>query len=175
MAGQEVQGQKIRIVADTRERDAAYSFENFPNVEVIEAALPTGDYSLSGFEDRVSLERKRTDDLIGCLSQDRARFEKELSRARNFELFAVIVEDSLPNIMAGRYRSQMKSTAVIQSIAAFSVRYRVPFLFCGNRQGGELMVFSLLSKFAYEIRKRFDCLQGPLSSEHFRTFPNNLG
>jgi len=129
--------------------------------------LSTGDYSLLGFEDRISIERKSTDDLIGCLSQDRERFERELTRARNFEQFAVVIEDSLPNIMAGRYRSQMKSVAVIQSIAAFSIRYRVPFLFCGNRLGGELMVYSLLSKYAYEIRKRFDRLHKIRKPEAF--------
>ncbi len=153
---------KIRIIQDSREQ-CGYDFSRFPDVACEVGALDTGDYSLAGFTDRIALERKRLDDLIGCLSQDRARFERELSRARNFEMFAVIIEDSLQNIMAGRYHSLMKSQAVIQSIAAFSVRYRVPFLFCSNRAGGEMMVYSLLSKYAYEIRKRFECLQGPVS------------
>jgi DNA excision repair protein ERCC-4 len=155
---------KLRIIQDSREQ-APYSFASFPDVACEVGTLDTGDYSLSGFTDRIALERKSLDDLIGCLSQGRQRFEKELSRARNFELFAVVLETSLSNLTNGYYRSGMKSQAVIQSIAAFSVRYRVPFLFCGNRAGGELMVYSLLSKYAYEIRKRFDCLQGPVSIE----------
>lgn len=154
---------RAKVIVDTREGDSGYSFSQYPDIQVIRGALPTGDYSLVGFEDRISLERKTASDLIGCLSQDRTRFEKELARARNFEMFAVILETSFQNLTGGYYRSGMKSQAVIQSIAAFSIRYRVPFLFCGNRAGGELMVYSLLSKFAYEIRKRFDCLQGPLS------------
>jgi hypothetical protein len=84
-------------------------------------------------------------------------------------MFSIICEFPLQDIIFGRYRSHMKSAAVIQSISAFSVRYRCPFLFCGNRAGGELMTYSLLSKFAYEIRKRFVCLQGPVSMETYRT------
>jgi ERCC4-type nuclease len=172
--GQEMQMDKIRIIQDSREQ-APYSFASFPDVACSVGALDTGDYSLAGFEDRIALERKRLDDLIGCLSKDRARFERELSRARNFEMFAVIIEDSLQSIISGRYHSQMKSAAVIQSIAAFSVRYRVPFLFCGNRAGGELMVYSLLSKFTYEIRKRYDCLLGPVTMDtSVQVFPRGI-
>ncbi len=155
---------KLRIVQDSREQ-APYSFANFPDVICEVGALDTGDYSLVGFEDRISLERKRLDDLVACLSSNRERFERELARARNFEMFAVVCEFPLQDIILGRYRSQMKSTAVIQSICAFSVRYHCGFLFCGSRAGGELMTYSLLSKFAYEIRKRFDCLQRPVSVE----------
>jgi ERCC4-type nuclease len=152
----------IRIVVDTREQHP-YTFSAYPDVEVIRAALPTGDFSLPGFEDRISLERKSLDDLIGCLSQSRARFSKELARARKFEMFSVICEFPLQDLILGRYRSHMKSAAVIASISAFSVRYRVPFLFCGNRAGGELMTYSLLSKFAREVRIRFEALEGPVS------------
>ncbi len=154
----------LRIIVDTRER-CGYDLAKYPDVVCERGTLETGDYSIFSFEDRIALERKRPDDLIGCLSQYRARFERELSRARNFESFTVIIEDSFSNVIAGRYRSQMKSPAVIQSIAAFSIRYRVPFLFCGNQAGGGLMAYSLLSKFAYEIRKRFDCLQATVSME----------
>ncbi|MGO9370850.1 MAG: ERCC4 domain-containing protein [Syntrophobacteraceae bacterium] len=152
-----MQEHKITIIQDSREQ-RGYDFAKYPDVVCEAGALETGDYSLPGFTDRIGIERKAINDMIGCLSQDRARFERELQRARSFELFAVIIEDSLPNVMAGRYRSQMKSQAVIQSIAAFSIRYRIPFLFCGDRAGGELMTYSLLSKYAYEVRKRFEQL-----------------
>jgi ERCC4-type nuclease len=156
---------KLTIIRDTREHTTSYDFAGYPDVVVIDDCLTVGDFSLPGFEDRISLERKRLDDLIGCLSQERARFERELARARNFEMFAIICECSLSDLTNGRYHSQMRTQAVIQSIAAFTIRYRCPFYFCGNRTGGELMTYSLLSKFAYEIRKRFECLQGLVSMD----------
>lgn len=147
----------MQIVVDTREQ-APYSFANFPGVELTRGNLETGDYSIVGFEDRVAIERKTVDDLVCCLSKDRERFERELCRARNYEHFTVVIEASLPPIMAGRYRSLMKSNSILQSIAAFSIRYHVPFLFCGDRLGGELMTYSLLSKYTYEITRRFERL-----------------
>src|SRR5208337_3121646 len=107
-----MQEQKIIIIQDSREQ-CGYDFAKYPDVVCEAGALETGDYSLPGFTDRVAIERKTIDDLVGCLSQEREKFQKELSRARNFEHFTVIIEASLPSIMAGRYRSLMKSNSVL--------------------------------------------------------------
>ncbi len=50
----------------------------------------------------------------------------------------------------------MKSHAALQSIFAFQVRYRVPFIWAGNRAGAEYVTFSLLEKYLAEIQKRFE-------------------
>ena len=152
-----MQEQKIIIIQDTREQ-LGYEFAGYPDVELLKGTLPTGDYSLPGFEDRIAIERKPIDDLVSCFAQGRERFEKEMARARHYEHFYVVIEASLPPIMAGRYRSKISVNAVLASITAFSIRYGIPFLFCGDRPGGELMTYSLLSKFAYEITKRFERL-----------------
>ena len=56
------------------------------------ATLPVGDYSLSGFEDRVAIERNALEDLISCLmGANRERFERELFRGRHYDRFAVVV------------------------------------------------------------------------------------
>lgn len=66
---------------------------------MITEALPAGDYSLPGFEDRVAIERKSVDNLIGCLmNSDRSRFERELQRASHYDLFAVVVESTLHGV-----------------------------------------------------------------------------
>lgn len=148
----------ITIITDTREQ-APYAFEGYP-VTVSKAGLPAGDYSIMGFESQVAVERKNLDDLIGCLMADnRTRFEKELTRGRVMALFAVVIESSMDDIARGRYRSNMKPSAALQSIFAFHVRYNTSFLFCGNRAGGEYTTYSLLSKYLYEIRKRYEMAQ----------------
>jgi len=75
----EMQTPKLTIVRDTREHATSYDFAGYPDVVVIDGCLPAGDFSIPGFTDRCALERKRLDDLIGCLSQDRDRFERELT------------------------------------------------------------------------------------------------
>jgi len=145
----------LTIIIDTREQ-APYQFSRWP-VTVHRAGLPTGDYSIPGFEDKAAVERKSLDDLVGCLmGENRHRFERELSRGRAYDLFSVVVEADLQDIACRRYQSKMKPEAALQSITAFYIRYQVPFLFCGSRAGAEYMTYSLLSKYLYEIRKRYD-------------------
>ena len=118
--------------------------------------LPAGDYSLPGFEDRVSIERKELNDLIACLMNGhRARFERELTKLRFYELRAIVVEAALEDVSKGRYRSEMKPHAALQSIFAFQVRYGIPFIWAGNRAGAEYATYSLLEKYLGEIKKRF--------------------
>jgi len=142
------------IIQDTRE-GLPYKFERW-NIEIKTSGLKVGDYSIQGFEDKISIERKSLNDLIGCLTgSNRSRFERELSRARSFELFVVIIEADLLTITSGQYHSVMNPDAVLQSIVAFHIRYGTPFLFAGDRCGAEYLTYSLLQKFLYEIKKRF--------------------
>jgi len=60
------------------------------------------------------------------------------------------------------YRSRMKPHAVLQSVTAFMVRYRVPFAWCGSREGAEYMTFSFLEKYATEQRKRLEAVDACL-------------
>jgi DNA excision repair protein ERCC-4 len=144
----------MRLIIDTREQ-MPYAFTRYPDVEWTQGTLATGDVSILGWEDRVAIERKNSvDELVMCLSKDRERFEKELIRARSYDFFAVVIEDRWENLIAGRYRSQMLSKAAVASVSAFSVRYRIPFLWAGHREGGEFMTYSLLSKFCEEVEKR---------------------
>lgn len=143
----------MRILIDTRER-LPFTFKGY-GVHPEPATLPTGDYSLPGFEDRIAIERKSLNDLVGCLmGEGRDRFEKELARARHYDLFAVVVEATLADVSQGRYRSEMKAHSALQSIITFQVRYRVPFVWAGNRAGAEYVTYSLLSKYLREIEER---------------------
>lgn len=141
------------IVVDTREQ-APYRFEGYGSTTQT-ATLGAGDYSLAGFEDRVAIERKALDDLVACLmGSNRERFERELQRLSRYDLGAVVIEATIEDLRQGRYRSQMNSVSALQSVFAFMVRYRVPFIWAGDRAGGELVTFSLLQKYAREITER---------------------
>ena len=144
---------ELIILVDTREQ-APFSFKGF-EAHPEAATLPCGDYSLPGFEDRAAIERKSLEDLISCLMGDnRIRFEKELARARPYEVFMVVVEAPLSDVSRGNYRSAMKAHSALQSIIAFQVRYRVPFVWAGNRAGAEYMTYHFLAKYLREISER---------------------
>jgi ERCC4-type nuclease len=157
----------MRIIADTREQ-RVFTFSKY-EADVERAALPTADYSLPGFEDRVGIERKELGDLVGCLmGANRERFERELRRLSSYELKTVVIEASMRDVADGQYRSEMKPHAVLQSVFAFQVRYGVPFLWCGDRAGAEYTTFWLLAKFMREIEQRMKMLtktQAPAAGE----------
>ena len=144
----------MRILIDTREQEP-YTFTGY-EAATEPATLPVGDYSLPGFQDRAAVERKSLNDLIGCLmGKDRERFERELARGRHYDLFMVVVEASLADVSQGRYRSDIKPQAALQSIVTFQVRYRIPFVWAGNRTGAEYMTYSFLAKYLREIGERY--------------------
>jgi len=139
----------MKIITDSREQKP-YQFETQSEV----GTLQVGDYSLAGGEHLVAIERKTLDDLIGCLTQDRDRFERELHRGKALEYFCLVIECSLSELAGGRYRSKMLPKSAIQSLLAFSIRYRLPIFFCENRGYGQKLTESLLCKYAREIEKK---------------------
>ncbi len=141
---------KPTILIDSREQ-RPYEFQVPSKVE----ALPTGDYSLEGLELSIAVERKELNDLIGCLTTDRGRFEKELLRGRALDFFCLVIESSLSDIAKGHYRSKMNPAAAVQSLMAFSIRYRLPIFFCETRNHAQRITESLLLKYAREVEKKY--------------------
>jgi DNA excision repair protein ERCC-4 len=146
MSGQEMRKEKLQIMVDSREQ-RPYTFERFKWVEVSRGTLSVGDYSFPAYQDRVSIERKSIDDMIQCLSRERDRFERELSRAAALECFYVVIESGIGPVVKGMYRSRMTVNSVIQSVAALSIRYNTPFLWCDSREAAEVMTHALLRQF----------------------------
>ena len=143
------------FLADTREQ-APYGWQppRYADVSVELATLQTGDYSLSGLQDRIALERKSLDDLTGTLTQGRERFERECERGRGLDYFGLIIEASMEDVRSHSYKSRMTPQSLLQSLAAFSVRYGLHIHWCGSRSGGEYMTYSLLQKYLREAENR---------------------
>ena len=144
----------ITIKVDSREQKP-YKFEMPSEV----GALPCGDYSIAGLENHIAIERKELNDLIGCLTADRERFEKELYKARALDYFALVIEASLKDLISGNYRSQMGPKSAVQSLLTFSIRYRLPIFFAKSREYGQRVTESLLQKYYLELVKRIEAVE----------------
>jgi len=144
-----IESQKAVVIIDTREQ-LPYNFA----LESTRAALKTGDYSLAGLESVVSIERKSLDDFIGCITAGRDRFEKELCRADSLERFWVVIEASLTSIESGLYRSKVNPESVLGTLAAWSNRHKVCFMFADNRKSGQKLTERLLKHAWNEYLKR---------------------
>ena len=136
----------ILAVVDTREQLPL----ELP-LRTITDTLPTGDYSVSGFEDLICAERKSLPDLIGCMTSGRIRFEKELQRMRAYEARCVVVEASWQQLRDGEYRSRITPDAATHSIVSWLSSYAVPFLFVGNRESAA----DAVAYFLYTSTKKY--------------------
>lgn len=139
----------ILLIQDTREQAGWGPLFSSPYMV---QALPVGDYSVAGLENRIAVERKSLPDLLQCLTYHRERFERELARAESYDRFFVVVEASPSDILEHRYQAQVNPTAAWESICAFSVRH-CPILFRENRRIAAKLTESILTKFAREFHK----------------------
>lgn len=125
-------GKLPRIIVDTREQTPLV----FTRLASEVSGLTTGDYSFSGGEAYMAVERKSVADLVGCcMGVDRARFERELHRLRGFKFKRLLVVGTLEEIAAHQYRSRIEPDAVIGTLAALEVRYEVPVVFAATPEG----------------------------------------
>lgn len=139
----------MKIIIDSREK-LPLDFSRWPDVETVAEGLGAGDYSIAGMGHEIALERKELGDLVASLGRERERFERELTRARGLRFFAVVVEASLEDVAQHRYQSQMEPASVLQSLFAYHVRFGVPTIWAGSRQGAAYVVHGLLSKYLRE-------------------------
>lgn len=146
----------MRIVRDSREQ-SPFHFDGprYEGVALIQGTLSTGDYSIVGLENRVAVERKSLPDLIGSISHGRARFERELQRARGLDAFMVVVEAPFPQLAAGNYLSKMDPKAAIQSVYSFMSRYRVSFHFAESKAWAEYATFNFLRHYARQVEREY--------------------
>jgi len=136
------------IICDTREQNA-YHFAHIKPFApwVIYKALKTGDYSIEGYEDRITIERKSLIDLFGSTGQGRERFEREFERLSKFEYAALVIEAGLGDIFKNPpAHSRMNPKAVFHTLISWSVYYGVHVWTAPDRTFSEKLTYYLLEK-----------------------------
>ena len=122
----------VAVIIDTRENEP-YGFD--PRLVAAERrALPAGDYSVRGLETAVAVERKSLDDFVSTVVHARQRFQAELCKLCRYDAACVVVEANLADIVQHRYRSRAHPGSVLGSALSILLDYRVPLVFCGDRQ-----------------------------------------
>ena len=142
----------MKILVDSREQHP-FTFAGY-DAAVVAGSLPTGDYSILHLEHQIAIERKSLPALVGCLTSGRERFTHELERGRGMSVFCVVVEDDWRALVDGRYRSKMTPEAATASVLSMSMRYRIPFHFCGSRAAAEAVTFNLLRLYLQSAEKK---------------------
>ena len=126
---------KLTLITDTREQ-LSLDFSKFKNVDVIRKKLDTGDYSVSGYEDSLCIERKAINDVVSTLISNHQRFLREMERTKTYKECYILIEHS-PSILynyCARHGWQNKFDVVIQSLLAYAYHYQVRVRFCKDRE-----------------------------------------
>ena len=135
------------IAIDTREQ-IPWEFR----CPTVAAKIDSGDYSLFNaeagkpiLEHLVSIERKSLADFVGSITSGRERFEREILRLHDAcEWPWIIVECSLTDLAAGEYRSTITPKTVFGTIEAWARRYRVQWVFAGDRLAAQTLAQTIL-------------------------------
>lgn len=141
--------ERVVVVVDTREQEP-YAFDP-ERVTIVRRALPAGDYSLDGHEMAIAAERKSIDDYVASVVRGRDRFARELRILSGYDVACVVVEATLEDILAHRYRSDAHPNAVLGATLSIIVDRSVPVFFCGDRQIARRFVEGLLCRYHRKV------------------------
>lgn len=140
-------------ICDSREQATEQSKRRYADFGVPweRGKLDFGDYSAVftlpngsklDLREVVAVERKMSlDELCGCYTHDRARFEREFERAKavNAKIILLIEEASWEKAYNGKYRSQMKPQALVASMLAWLARYDCQIIMCRAELSGRII------------------------------------
>lgn len=164
------------VVIDSREQ-CPFTFEGIAangvnnhrivKVPTVWRGLPTGDYSIEGYEGQIICERKSLSDLFNSFGKhNRERFQHEHERMLAITKAGgrchIVIEASWPDILNPPWWvngkpigqcSRMHPKSVAGFIRAWADDYQVHYWTMGNRRRAELHTFRLLSRFHSKRQK----------------------
>lgn len=156
----------MKIIRDTRETKG-WDFEFYQDGidEIIDKKLDYGDYSLSGYEKSICIERKASSgELAQNLGRNHKRFKKQILAMAEYDYKYIVCEFSLKQLMAfPKYSGipfpllkKVKITGkfIINCLDKYYSEYGVETIFCGNRDIAEAKAVELLKSFYEEIKSK---------------------
>jgi hypothetical protein len=142
MARRELLPEDVTAICDTREQRPL----DLAPMKTLRTGLDTGDYSIAGLENVVTVERKSLPDLLQCVGNERERFEREMHRILAFPHKMLVIEATWADIRAGAWRQKVTANAVAGSLLGWMSR-GIPAFFAADHDmaGGIVRHFLFLS------------------------------
>ena len=148
----------FEILVDTREQDSPRARKRYGSfgAPYRKATLSYGDYAynailpgrgylydISGTVNPLcAVERKMSlDELAGCYTHGRQRFQREFERALQHQcrMYLICENANWENLLNGKYRSKFNANAFTASNVAWMVRYNTNVIFCKEETSGRLI------------------------------------
>jgi len=127
-----------------------------------------GDYSIYGFTDRVGVERKSMEDgQSTLLDRERCeRFECELGNLAKLEDSRVVVECDFQTFFSrapatDNHTSAQNARTLFGTVMSLQSRFDVPWIFAGDREFAEIVVFRFLERFYRKSKEKDRGVRNP--------------
>jgi ERCC4-type nuclease len=146
----------ITVIVDTREKENKHILDWFDKkkIKYIKKGLSQGDYSFFlpqnddlsiprdlYFDKDIVIERKASlEELSGNLSQQRDRFEKELSLYKG-KMYLLIENSNYSDICSGNYKTDYNKKSYLGSIHSFSDKYNLPVMFMPENKCSGIYIY----------------------------------
>lgn len=145
----------MKVVVDTREQ-CPWDFKSSRHVtEIVTEKLDTGDYSLSGYEEEICIERKKSPAEVARNVFD-SRFERELDRMELYKFKYIICEFTLEELLrypkdsnlpiATQKRIKAGGKIVTRKLLNIMVDRDIPVIFAGDAKVAEQAAAYLMSQ-----------------------------
>jgi len=137
---------ELVIIQDTREQKPIFKISDV----VIDKGLKTGDYSIVGFEDKVTIERKSVPDLYGSVKRD--RFEREITRMKKMEWAGLLIEGPESEVMKKQMFGKVTPKQVYGALTSYEIQ-GIHIYYAGDEQDAQDWILSRLVKFWDHYRR----------------------
>ncbi len=155
----------IVILIDTREKSTSHLTEYWDKHKIAYEyiGLPSGDYSFKVtaipelgiindlyFYNDIIIERKNSlEELSGCFSQTRERFNDEWSRCYASRKYLLIENATYEDLVKGKYNTKYSSKSFVGSLHSFNIKYDLQIKFMEDKEYSPIYI---LATFQYYLR-----------------------
>lgn len=130
------------IIVDTREKVGTWAFGE---IQTVEKKLDSGDYSILGYEDIVSIERKKSVQELGMnVGAKEGPFRNEMERMKDIKYPYLILEFTRKEVMdfphgsnlPDRIKSKVRTSGkfILKKLHEYEENYGVKVIFAGSRE-----------------------------------------
>ncbi len=157
------------ILTDSREQKNSHitTYLDKHNVLHKKIGMPCGDYSFmlpadpefgiirdKYFYNEIFIERKNSaEELSGCFTRTRTRFEEEFSLSRAKRKYLLIEGCNYFDIVEGKYNTDYGSKSFTASLHSFNSRYGLEIIFMPDPQYSAVFIVGTMQYFLRNLLK----------------------
>jgi DNA excision repair protein ERCC-4 len=132
------------LVVDTREQDALFKVP-MKGLVIVRDTIPSGDYSIRGFEDCIAIERKSVNDLYGSVFTESE--SSKLIRISLLDRKWLLIEGTQDEVLSWQYFSTIHPNSMRGKLVSIEVRLGIPVHYEPDRHKAERWIVDRLVKF----------------------------